>query len=68
ELTWASFLNDNHTYSLLHWSFAGVVQEEMDVWLLLDEVTFQTTVFPTLDDAMQLISENMEQVTVVLAQ
>ncbi|MGR4028370.1 DUF2552 family protein, partial [Bacillus sp. ZZQ-131] len=39
-----------------------------DVWLLQDEVTFQTTEFPTLDDAMQWISENMEQVTDVLAQ
>ncbi|MBS7717363.1 DUF2552 family protein, partial [Vibrio cholerae] len=32
------------------------------------EVTFQTTEFATLDDAMQWISENMEQVTDVLAQ
>ncbi|AAP11026.1 DUF2552 family protein [Bacillus sp. 22475] len=68
ERTWASFLNDNHPYSLLHWSIAGVGQEAKDVWLLQDEVTFQTTEFPTLDDAMQWISENMEQVTDVLAQ
>lgn len=27
ERTWASFLNDNHPYSLLHWSIAGVGQE-----------------------------------------
>ena len=67
ERTWASFLNDNHPYSLLHWSIAGVGQEAKDVWLLQDEVTFQTTEFPTLDDAMQWISENMEQVTDVLA-
>ena len=46
---------------------AGVGQEAKDVWLLQDEVTFQTTEFPTLDDAMQWISENMEQVTDVLA-
>ena len=46
----------------------GVGQEAKDVWLLQDEVTFQMTEFPTLDDAMQWISENMEQVTDVLAQ
>ncbi|WP_242212174.1 DUF2552 family protein [Bacillus cereus group sp. BfR-BA-01383] len=68
ERTWASFLNDNHPYSLLHWSIAGVGQEVKDVWLLQDEVTFQTTEFPTLDEAVQWISENMEQVTDVLAQ
>ena len=66
ERTWASFLNDNHPYSLLHWSIAGVGQESKDVWLLQDEVTFQTTEFPTLDDAIKWISENMEQVTDVL--
>ena len=59
-------LNDNHPYSLLHWSIAGVGQELKDVWLLQDEVTFQTTEFPTLDDAIKWISENMEQVTDVL--
>ncbi|OOZ82649.1 hypothetical protein BHL35_04330 [Bacillus cereus] len=68
ERTWASFLNDNHPYSLLHWSIAGVGQESKDVWLLQDEVTFQTIEFPTLDDAIKWISENMEQVTDVLAQ
>ena len=47
---------------------AGVGQESKDVWLLQDEVTFQTTEFPTLDDAIKWISENMEQVTDVLAQ
>ncbi|EOP50665.1 MULTISPECIES: DUF2552 family protein [Bacillus] len=68
ERTWASFLNDNHPYSLLHWSIAGVGQEAKDVWLLQDEVTFQTTEFQTLDEAVKWISENMEQVTDVLAQ
>ena len=60
-------LNDNHPYSLLHWSIAGVGQESKDVWLLQDEVTFQTTEFPTLDDAIKWISENMEQVTDVFS-
>ena len=41
ERTWASFLNDNHPYSLLHWSIAGVGQESKDVWLLQDEVTYR---------------------------
>ncbi|MDM5156298.1 DUF2552 family protein [Bacillus sp. DX1.1] len=67
ERTWVSFLNDNHPYSLLHWSIAGVQQEAKDVWLLQDEVTFQTTEFQTLDEAVTWISENMEQVTDVLA-
>lgn len=67
ERTWVSFLNDNHPYSLLHWSIAGVQQEVKDVWLLQDEVTFQTTEFPSLDEAVKWISENMDQVTDVLA-
>ncbi|CAG9610876.1 hypothetical protein CN326_19625 [Bacillus sp. AFS018417] len=67
ERTWVSFLNNNHPYSLLHWSIAGVQQEVKDVWLLQDEVTFQTTEFPSLDEAVKWISENMDQVTDVLA-
>ena len=67
ERTWVSFLNENHPYSLLHWSIAGVQQEVKDVWLLQDEVTFQTTEFPSLDEAVRWISENMDQVTEVLA-
>ncbi|MEI4829133.1 MULTISPECIES: DUF2552 family protein [Bacillus] len=67
ERTWVSFLNDNHPYSLLHWSIAGVQQEVKDVWLLQDEVTFQTTEFLSLDEAVKWISENMDQVTDVLA-
>ncbi|HDX9579374.1 TPA: DUF2552 family protein [Bacillus pseudomycoides] len=67
ERTWVSFLNNNHPYSLLHWSIAGVQQEAKDVWLLQDEVTFQTTEFPSLDEAVKWISENMDQVTDVLA-
>ena len=38
ERTWASFLNDNHPYSLLH----SIRARGKDVWLLQDEVTFQT--------------------------
>ena len=68
ERTWASFLNDNHPYSLLHWSLAGGGHEAKEGWFLQDEVTFQTTEFPTLDEAVQWISENMEQVTDVLSQ
>ena len=46
ERTWASFLNDNHPYSLLHWSIAGVGQEPKDVWLLQDESNFSNDGIP----------------------
>ncbi|MFD3447862.1 DUF2552 family protein [Microbacteriaceae bacterium 4G12] len=67
ERTWVSFLNDNHPYSLLHWSIAGVQQESKDVWLLQDEVTFQTKEFATIDEAMAWVADNMHNVTDVLA-
>ncbi|BBP90491.1 hypothetical protein BsIDN1_41090 [Bacillus safensis] len=37
-----------------------------DVWLLQDEVTFETEEFPTLDLAVNWIKENMDQVTDIL--
>ncbi|MBO9129783.1 DUF2552 family protein [Bacillus sp. 165] len=66
DRTWVSFLNNNHPYSLLHWSIAGINQDAKDVWLLQDEVTFQTTEFPSLDEAVQWIGKNMNDVTDVL--
>ncbi|WP_369902746.1 DUF2552 family protein [Bacillus manliponensis] len=67
ERTWVSFLNENHPYSLLHWSIAGVQEDAKDVWLLQDEVTFQASEFESLEAAIEWIAENMEDVTDVLA-
>lgn len=67
ERTWVSFLNDNHPYSLLHWSIAGVQQDAKDVWLLQDEVTFQVNEFESLHAAIEWIAEHMDQVTDMLA-
>jgi hypothetical protein len=67
ERTWVSFLNNNHPYSLLHWSIAGVQKEPKDVWLLQDEVTFETKEFASIEQAVVWISDNMQDVTDVLA-
>ncbi|CAM4041934.1 hypothetical protein BAMA_09915 [Bacillus manliponensis] len=67
ERTWVSFLNENHPYSLLHWSIAGVQEDAKDVWLLQDEVTFQVSEFESLEEAIEWIAEHMEDVTDVLA-
>lgn len=67
ERTWVSFLNENHPYSLLHWSIAGVQKDAKDVWLLQDEVTFQVSEFESLDAAIEWIAEHMKDVTDVLA-
>lgn len=64
--TWASFLNNNHPYSLLHWSIGGINHEDKDVWLLQDEVTFEVQEFENLDVAVEWISENMDGITDVL--
>ena len=64
--TWVSFLYENHPYSLLHWSVAGVCQERKDVWLLQDEMTFETKEFATLDEALQWIEEHMHPITEIL--
>ncbi|MCY7912693.1 DUF2552 family protein, partial [Bacillus haynesii] len=40
--TWASFLHQNHPYTLLHWSIGGTESVKKDVWLLQDEMTFET--------------------------
>jgi len=64
--TWVSFLYENHPYSLLHWSIAGAYQERRDVWLLQDEMTFETQEFPTLDEALQWIAEHMPNITEIL--
>jgi hypothetical protein len=61
--TWVSFLHENHPYSLLHWSIAGVYQERKDVWLLQDEMTFETTEFNTLDEALAWMAEHMKEIT-----
>lgn len=67
ERTWVSFLNQNHPYSLLHWSIAGVQEGTKDVWLLQDEVTFQASEFESLEAAIEWIAEHMKDVTDVLA-
>ncbi|RAK22264.1 uncharacterized protein DUF2552 [Anoxybacillus vitaminiphilus] len=64
--TWVSFLHENHPYSLLHWSIAGVYQEPKDVWLLQDEMTFETREFATLNDALEWMAKHMEHITEVL--
>lgn len=64
--TWVSFLNENHPYSLLHWSVAGVNQEQKNVWLLQDEVTFEVQEFETIGFALTWIEENMKEITDVL--
>lgn len=64
--TWVSFLNENHPYSLLHWSVAGVHQDPKDVWLLQDEMTFEVKEFETIDLALKWMEENFKDVTDVL--
>jgi hypothetical protein len=64
--TWVSFLNDNHPYSLLHWSVAGVHQEPKDVWLLQDEMTFDVSEYETIEHALKWIDENFKDITDVL--
>jgi hypothetical protein len=64
--TWVSFLHENHPYSLLHWSIAGVHQEPKDVWLLQDEMTFETREFATLNDALEWMEKHMKHITEIL--
>ena len=64
--TWVSFLNENHPYSLLHWSVAGANQEQKNVWLLQDEVTFEVQEFDTISLALSWINDNMKEITDVL--
>jgi hypothetical protein len=64
--TWVSFLNENHPYSLLHWSVAGANQEQKNVWLLQDEVTFEVREFENITLALSWIGENMNDITDVL--
>ncbi|MCY0089794.1 MULTISPECIES: DUF2552 family protein [Bacillus amyloliquefaciens group] len=64
--TWVSFLNNNHPYSLLHWSIGGAESVQKDVWLLQDEMTFKVQEFTTIDLAIDWIGENMDGITDVL--
>lgn len=64
--TWVSFLNNNHPFSLLHWSIGGIHDEKKDVWLLQDEMSFEAQEFPTIDEAIVWIRENMSDITDVL--
>lgn len=64
--TWVSFLNENHPYSLLHWSVAGVNHDQKDVWLLQDEVSFEVQEFETIELALSWMNENMKEITDVL--
>lgn len=64
--TWVSFLNENHPYSLLHWSVAGIHSEPKNVWLLQDEVTFEAEEFENIELALTWIGDNMKEITDVL--
>ncbi|MDA7027075.1 DUF2552 family protein [Bacillus sp. CLL-7-23] len=64
--TWVSFLHQNHPYSLLHWSIGGTESLQKDVWLLQDEMTFETKEFDTIEAAIVFISENMSDITDIL--
>ncbi|MDQ0161448.1 DUF2552 family protein [Bacillus alveayuensis] len=64
--TWVSFLYENHPYSLMHWSIGGMEQNPKDVWLLQDEMTFEAKEFPTIDEALTWIGENMKNITDIL--
>ncbi|GMB07763.1 uncharacterized protein DUF2552 [Thermolongibacillus altinsuensis] len=66
EKTWVSFLCENHPYSLLHWSVAGFHEDGRDVWLLQDEMTFETKSFVSLDEALKWIEEHMNNITEIL--
>ncbi|MFD1777227.1 DUF2552 family protein [Fredinandcohnia salidurans] len=66
DKTWVSFLHDNHPYSLLHWSIAGVNHDQKDVWLLQDEVTFEVQEFETIELALTWIDENLKDITDIL--
>lgn len=66
QKTWVSFLHENDPYSLLHWSIAGVYHEPKDVWLLQNEMTFETKEFATLDEAVSWIDEHMPYITEIL--
>lgn len=64
--TWVSFLNENHPFSLLHWSVGGVDHEKKDVWLLQDEVSFEVREFENIDKAIEWLDENMKEISDVL--
>ncbi|WLR44274.1 DUF2552 family protein [Bacillus carboniphilus] len=64
--TWVSFTNENHPYSLLHWSIGGVEVNKKDVWLLQDEMTFETQEFETIDQALSFIEVHLKEITEVL--
>lgn len=66
DKTWVSFLNDNHPYSLMHWSIGGAHEDTKDVWLLQDEMSFEAQEFPTIEKALQWMEENMEDISDVL--
>lgn len=62
ERTWVSFLNENHPYTLLQWSVSSMT-EHRDVWLLQNEVTFETETFSNVEEAMNFIIQNMPCIT-----
>ncbi len=64
--TWVSFLYDNQPFTLLHWSIGGTSVENKDVWLLQDEITFETQEFATIDDAIIWMNENMSAIEEIL--
>jgi len=64
--TWVSFLSDNHPYSLLHWSVAGITNSQKDVWLLQDEMTFEAEEFESIEMALSWINDNLKEITDIL--
>ncbi|MBD1378734.1 DUF2552 family protein [Metabacillus arenae] len=64
--TWVSFINENHPYSLMHWSIGGLHNDQKDVWLLQDEMTFEAQEFETIDLAIEWIRENMKEISDIL--
>lgn len=64
--TWASFLHQNHPYTLLHWSIGGTESVKKDVWLLQDEMTFETKEFDTIETAISWIGDHMSDITDIL--
>lgn len=59
-------LHQNHPYTLLHWSIGGTESVKKDVWLLQDEMTFETKEFDTIETAISWIGDHMSDITDIL--
>ncbi|WP_416827113.1 DUF2552 family protein [Ectobacillus polymachus] len=65
ERTWVSFLHENHPYTLLRWSISSM-KDEMEEWLLQNEITFEIKKFSNVDEAMYFIMQNMYSTDILL--